>query len=190
MLKDDFVVHSELGDRCSTEVSLLIGRSFYTDVDLVFAGDAGRLVVADVAVKSFAFRVVMVYESNYIGERRSFFRQLELFLNDSKLIVLVDDWNVILDPKIDKAGRGASGLDRCESSLVDFMPRFQLLSSVISGREMWSWIDSSPYVRIWSYLDRVLDELTLISFLVLRSTGLGRLTHKLVRVILHLEKRA
>ena len=45
----------------ATGVSLLVGRSLDADVDVVFAGDGGRLVVADVAVKRFKFRLVAVY---------------------------------------------------------------------------------------------------------------------------------
>ena len=70
-------------------------------VNFVFAGDEGRLVVADVAVKSFKFWVVAVYASNSVGERRFFFRQLQPFLDDLKWIILVGDWNAIFDPKID-----------------------------------------------------------------------------------------
>ena len=36
-------------------------------------------------------------------------------------------WNAILDPKIDKGGRGASGLDRCESSLIDLLAEHDLV---------------------------------------------------------------
>ena len=55
LLSNDFFVLSAFGGRCSVVVSLLIRRCHNMDVDLVFAGDGGRLVVADVAVKSFAF---------------------------------------------------------------------------------------------------------------------------------------
>ena len=61
-------------------VSLLVGRSLDADVDVVFAGDGGRLVVVDVAVKSFKFRLVAVYASNIAAERVSFFRRLAPFL--------------------------------------------------------------------------------------------------------------
>ena len=53
VLENDFVVFSAYGSRSSAWVSLLIRRSFDADVDVVFAGDKGRLVVADVAVKKF-----------------------------------------------------------------------------------------------------------------------------------------
>ena len=55
VLENDFNVFSAYGSQVSAGVSLLVGRSLYADV--VFAGDGGRLVVADVAVKSFKFRL-------------------------------------------------------------------------------------------------------------------------------------
>ena len=42
---------------------------------------------ADVAVKSFEFRVAVVYGTNIIGERCSFSRQLAPFLDDSKWLI-------------------------------------------------------------------------------------------------------
>ena len=61
VLEKDFNVFSAYGSRTSAGVSLL--------VDVVFAGDGGRLVVADVGVKSFKFRLVAVYASNNVAER-------------------------------------------------------------------------------------------------------------------------
>ena len=65
------------------------------------------------------------------------------------------DWNAILDPKIDKVGWGSSRLGRCESSLVDFMARHDLVDRFRldhSGREMWTWLASSPSAKVGSYL--------------------------------------
>ena len=137
----DFVVFSAFGSRCGAGVSLLVGRSLNANVNLVFAGDEGRLFVADIVVKTFEFQVVAVYAPN--GERRSFFRWLERFLDDSKRLVLVGDWNAILDPKIDKGGRGARVLGMRESSLIDFLAEFDLIGRFRldhPGREMWTWI--------------------------------------------------
>ena len=89
VLKNDFVVHSAFGDRSCAVVFLLVGRSLNADVNLVFADDGGRLVIADVAVKSLASRVDALYVS--AGERRSFFRRLEPFFDDVKWIVLMGD---------------------------------------------------------------------------------------------------
>ena len=102
VLEGNFNVFSAYGSRTSVGVSLLVGRSLDADVDVVFAGDGGRLVVADVAVKSFKFCLVAVYASNIAAERVSFFRRLAPFLDVTKRLVLMGDWNAILDPKIDK----------------------------------------------------------------------------------------
>ena len=85
-LEGDFVV-SAFGSRYGAGVSLLVGHSLDANVNVVFAGDEGRLVVADIAVKTFEFRVVAVYAPNSSGERRSFYRRLEPFLDDSKRII-------------------------------------------------------------------------------------------------------
>ena len=77
--ESDFNVFSAYGSRTSVGVSLLVGRSLEADVDVVCAGDGGRLVVADVAVKSFKFRLVVVYAPNFAAEKASFFRRLAPF---------------------------------------------------------------------------------------------------------------
>ena len=51
VLESDFIVFSAYGSGTSAGVSLLVGRSLDADVDVVFAGDGGRLVVVYVAVK-------------------------------------------------------------------------------------------------------------------------------------------
>ena len=141
VLENDFNVFSAYGSRSSAGVSLLVGCSLDADVD------GGRLVVADVAVKSFKFRLVVVYAPNTAVERVSFFRRLVPFLDDSKRLVLLGDWNAILDPQRIKAGQGASRLGRCESSPVGLMTRHDLVDRFRldhPGREMWTSLDSSP----------------------------------------------
>ena len=64
---------------------------------------------------------------NIAAERFSFFPRLAPFLDDSKRLVLMGDWNAILDLKIDKVGWGARRLGRCESSLVGLMTRHDLV---------------------------------------------------------------
>ena len=129
-------------DSCSSAwVSLLVGSSLDADVNVVFAGDEGQLVVADVAVKSFKFRRVAVYVPNATAERVSFFRRLASFLDDSKRLVLMGDWNAILDPNMEKVGWELVGLGRCESNLVDLMARHDLVDWFRQdhpGRKMWT----------------------------------------------------
>ena len=159
VLECDFNVFSAYSSHASAGVSLLVGRSLDADVDVVFAGDGGRLIVADVAVKSFKFRLVAVYAPNIFAERVPFFRWLAPFLDDMKRLVLMGDWNAILDPKIDKVGRGASRLGRCESRLAGLVTHHNLVDRFRldhPGREMWTWLDRSPSAKVGSYLDRVL----------------------------------
>ena len=103
------------------------------------------------------------------------------------------DWNAILDPNIDRAGWGVSGLARCDSSLFDFFTEFDLIDWYRldhPGREMWTWIGNSPSGQVRSYLDKVLvrradsDLVTCPMFY-----WLGRTDHKLVRVSLRFVNR-
>ena len=126
---------------------------------LFFPGNGDRLVVADVTVKSFKFRLVVVYAPNTNVERDSFFCRLAPFLDDTKRLVLMGDWNAILDPKIDKVGRGASRLGWRESSIVGLMTCQHLVNRFLldhPGREMWTWLDNPPSAKVGFYLDRVL----------------------------------
>ena len=141
VLEDEFVVFSVFGSHLSAEASLLVGRSLDAIVNLVFAGDGCRPLVADVAVKTFEFRIAAVHARNTSAERRPFFRRLGSFLDASKRAVLVGDCNAILDPNIDRAGRGASGSGRCDNSLVNFLAEFDLIDRYRldhPGREMWT----------------------------------------------------
>ena len=63
-------IFSAYGSRSNAGVSLLVGRNPDADVDVVFAGDLSRLVVA---VKSFTFWLVEVYAPNTAVKRVSFF---------------------------------------------------------------------------------------------------------------------
>ena len=71
MLRKDFVFLAA-GNCYSSGVSLLVGYGLNVDVNLIFACDGGRLVVADVAMKSFMFQVVTVYAPSCVVERRSY----------------------------------------------------------------------------------------------------------------------
>ena len=171
VLENDFVVYSAFGSHLSAGFSLLFGRSLDAIVNDVFAGDGGRLLVADVAMKTFEFRIAAVYAPITAAERHPFFRRLESFLDASKRTVLVGDWNAILDPNIDRASRGASGLAKCDSSLFDFLTEFDLIDRYRLDhprREMWTWIGNWPSGQVRSWTKKIWQW---PSWLVLRSTG-------------------
>ena len=65
--------------------------------------------MAYVAVKNFELPVFVVYVPNVVCKRRSFFQRLGSLFDDQKQLMFVGGRNVILDPKLDKAGRGACG---------------------------------------------------------------------------------
>ena len=192
VLADDFVVYSAYGDRTSRGVSLLVKRSLGATVNVVFAGAAGRLIVADVAVNSRKFRIVAVYAPNSPGERVSFFRELEPYLTFSERLVLVGDWNAILDPNIDKGGRGASGKERCESSLFDMMARNDLIDRYRldhPGQEMWTWQNSGLSIK--SYIDRLLVRRVDADFIACPTFHLlGHSDHKLLLARMQLGDRS
>ena len=130
---------------------------------------------------------------NIAAERVSFVHWLVLFLDNMKRLVLMGDWSAILDPKIDKVGWGASRWGRCESSLVGLMTRHDLVDRFRldhPGREMWTWLESSPPGKVGSYLDRVLVRRAVSDFISYPMFHLIAWTdHKLVRVSLRLANR-
>ena len=120
-------------------VSYCLLRPLWTtvNVNVVFVGDGDRLVVSDVAVKCFEFRLVVVYAPNIAVERVFPFRRFSAFLDNSKRLLLMGDWNAILDPKINKVGQRAS-------TLIDFIARHNLVDRFRvdnPGREMWTWLE-------------------------------------------------
>ena len=132
--------------------------------------------------------MVSVYVPNIAVERFLFFLAVGAVPRLSKAASFMGEWNAMIDPKIDKVGRGAWRLGRCESSLVDLMARDDLVDRFCldhPGMEIWTWRDSSPSARVISCLDRVLEELTVISLVVPPSTWYGWL----VRVSLQLANR-
>ena len=62
------------------------------------------------------------------------------------------DWNAILDPKIDKVRWGASGLGRCESSLVSLVAHHDLVDRFCFGSPREGDVDVA---KVGSYLDSV-----------------------------------
>ena len=107
-LEENFFIFSAFGTIFARGVSLLVRRTLNPRVNVVHADGAGRLVVADVTIGKQTVRVIAVYAPNNQGERNVFFRRLEAFLDCSHRLVAMGDWNAILEPSIDKIGRGAT----------------------------------------------------------------------------------
>lgn len=63
----------------------------------------------DIAVSNGLFWVIAVYVPNNQRQRVNFFCQLGPLLVDSSCLVLMGNWNTILDPKIDRGGELVRG---------------------------------------------------------------------------------
>ena len=83
VLEVEYVI-SAFGYRISAGVPLSIEGSLNVDVYVVLVNEVERLVVVDVAVRSFKFRVVAVYAPSIPWERLSLFRRLQPFLTGSE----------------------------------------------------------------------------------------------------------
>ena len=68
VLEGNLVIFSAFGSRLSAGVSLLVGCSLEAIINLVFAGDGGRLIEADVAVKTFEFRILLQRDDFSFGD--------------------------------------------------------------------------------------------------------------------------
>lgn len=75
---------------CSRRVSWLINRSFTVSWELVFIDLKRKLCVLDITIEGNSLCFI----------RASFFQQVEAFLTMSWQVVLVGDWNAILDPNL------------------------------------------------------------------------------------------
>ena len=144
--------------------------------------------MADVDVKSFRFRLVVFYVPNFAEARVSFFLSVGTVPGRFEAASL----NAILDPKIDRIGRGASRLGRYESSLVGPMTRHLVDRFRLEhpGRGMWTWLDSPPSAKVGSDWDRLLLRRADCDFVSSPTFHLIAWTdRKLVRVSLRLANR-
>ena len=194
VFENDYVVYSAYTVSRGAGVSLLVKRSLNAVVNLLYTDTQGRLLVADLSVNGKKFRVATVHAPNSSVERSRFFRQIEPYLADPKHTYLVGDWNAILDPNLDRGGRGGSGR-RCRNKcLRNFMAENDLVDRYRvdhPGRKHWTWTNfSSSSVTNRSYLDRMLVRRADLDFLSCPEFKyLGRSDHKLVMARLRLSDR-
>ena len=97
------------------------------------------------------------------------------------------------DPKVDKGGRDTSGLERCGSSLIDFLAKFDHIGRFRldhPGQEMWTWMGNLPSGQVQTYLDRVLVRRADVDFVSCPPFHwIGLADHKLIWVSLWLVNR-
>ena len=114
-------------------VTWLVSRCLVTTCALVLSDPAGRLCVQDITIKDKAFRLIGVYGPNAISELPAIFRCIEPFMIPSKWVILVGDWNAVLDPNLDRGAinAGTNTLDAsyfCEFvEWLDLVDKFQCI---------------------------------------------------------------
>ena len=127
ILSKDYLSFSAYFDGRSRGVTWLISRRLDATCALVLSDPAGRLCVVDVTIKDKAFRLIGVYGPNATSELPAFFRRIEPYVIPSKWVILVGDWNAVLDPNLDR-GAISAGTNTLDARYFrEFVQRLDLV---------------------------------------------------------------
>ena len=156
ILSRDYLSFSAYFDGRSRGVAWLISRRLDA---LVLSDPAGRLCILDVTIKDKAFRLIGVYGPNITSELPTFFRRIEPYVVPSKRVILVGDWNAVLDPNLDR-GAITAGTNTLDARYFhDFVQRLDLVGKFRErhpNKLAWTWTGRGASGQLYSYLDRVL----------------------------------
>ena len=146
-------------DGRSRGVTWLVSRSLDASCALVLSDPAGRLCVLDVTIKDKAFRLIGVYGPNVTSELPAFFRRIEPYVVPSKRVILVGDWNAVLDPNLDRGATSAGTNSLDARYFSEFVQKFDLVDKFRErhpNKIVWTWTGRGASAQLYSYLDRVL----------------------------------
>ena len=127
ILSRDNLSFSAYFDSRSRGVTWLISRHLDAMSALVLSDPVGRLCVLDVTIKDKAFRLIGVYGPNATSELPAFFRHIEPYVIPSKWVILVGDWNAVLDPNLDRRAISAGTNTLDARHLREFVQRRDLV---------------------------------------------------------------
>ena len=85
---------------CATEDSWLISRNFNVTFSVVFFRSGGQNLCAGGYYKGQGILFLGVYGPNVTSELPDFFWQIKPFVMSLRLVVLLGDWNIVLDLNI------------------------------------------------------------------------------------------
>ena len=159
ILARDYLSFSACFDSRSRGVTWLVSRRLDASCALVLSDPAGRLCVLDVTIKDKAFRLIGVYGPNTTSELPAFFRRIEPYVVPSKRVILVGDWNAVLDPNLDRGATSAGTNPLDARYFREFVQKFDLVDKFRErhpNKIVWTWTGRGASAQLYSYLDRVL----------------------------------
>ena len=159
ILLKDYLSFSAYFDGRSRDVTWLISRRLDATCALVLSDPVGRLCVVDVTIKDKAFRLTGVDGPNATSELPAFFRRIEPYVIPSMRVILVGDWNAILDPNLDR-GAISAGTNTLDARYFrEFVQKLDLIDKFRErhpNKIAWTWTGRGASAQLYSYLDRVL----------------------------------
>ena len=157
ILSRDYLSFSAYFDGRSRGVTWLISRHLDATCALVLSDPAGRLCVVDVAIKDKAFRLFGFYGPNATSELPAFFRRIEPYVISSKRVILVGDWNAVLNPNLNR-GAISAGTNTLDARYFrEFVQRLGLVDKFRERHpNKMTWTGRGASAQLYSYLDRVL----------------------------------
>ena len=122
---------------------------------LVLSDPAGKLCVLDVTIKGKAFRLIGVYGPNATSELPAFFWCIELYVIPSKRVILVGDWNAVLDPNLERGAISAGTNTLDARHFRKFVEQFDLIDKFHErhpNKNAWTWTGRGASAHLYSYL--------------------------------------
>ena len=159
ILSRDYLSFSAYFDGRSRGVTWLMSRRLDATCALVLSDLTGRLCVLDITIKDKVFRLIGVYGPNVPVSSLPCFQRIEPYVVPSKQVILVGDWNAVLDPNLDREAIsvGTNTLDA--RHFRDFVQRLDLVDKFherYPNKIAWTWTSRGASAQLYSYLDRVL----------------------------------
>ena len=120
------------GSRDSRGVCILFKKGLDVTVNSKIIDSEGRCIILDLTIQDTALYIVNIYAPNGLLDQITFFNKLNRRLQDinpdlNANIMLGGDFNVTLDPRVDKKGGTPGGPSRAANTLKNILEQFELL---------------------------------------------------------------
>ena len=159
ILSKDYLSFSAYFECRSRSVTWLVSIHLVATCALVLSDPAGRLCVLDVTIKDKAFQLIGVYGPNATSELSAFIWRIKPYVIPSKWVILVGDWNTVLDPNLDRGAISADTNILDARQFCKFVEWFDLVDKFHErhpNKIAWTWTCRGTSVQLYSYLDWVL----------------------------------